>query len=344
MATHLTSDELAHLMEDADHYNDSHPDTVLFVLKYAGGRPDALSAEIARVDEHGIAFHVQTVGGVGGEHVVGFAEPALTLDSARSGMQTLMMKARGNAGDSVPLTSLEEEIVSIAGLRTFETTVTAIRDLTPRMREITFAGGLDEYRSTSPDQFLLVTPPGEGATAPGYYTVRRWRAEEAEMDMWFVLHDHAGPVSGWAAWAAAGDVVTLWGPRSSYDPPPAIESQLLVADDTGIPAIAAILEHTSLPTHVIVETYDPDHRVDLADGNTVTVDWLYRGDEEPGTGSRLLDAVTGLDRDWDDVYAFGAGESRQMTSIRKHLRHVVGMTAEHVQMTGYWRRRRPIAD
>ena len=36
--------------------------------------------------------------------------------------------------------------------------------------------------------------------------------------------------------------------------------------------------------------------------------------------------------------AFGAGESRHITEIRRHLRHEVGLPATAVSMAGYWRR------
>jgi NADPH-dependent ferric siderophore reductase len=256
-------------------------------------------------------------------------------------MYALLAKARDIAGDRVPSTSLEIEIAETAKLPTYETSVSAVREITPRMREITFSGGLDRYSPLSPDQFLLVKLPTTGATetsAQAYYTVRRWRPDPGEIDMWFVLHGDQGPLSKWAARAKPGDQVALWGPRSSFDPPPSSTSLLLVADDTGLPAVAAILESSALPGHVIIETLDPGHAVDLDRSAGVSVEWTYRHDSEPGTGTRLLDAVRRLDIDWNDVYAFGAAESRQITSVRRLLRQEQGLPMENVQMTGYWRR------
>ena len=45
--------------------------------------------------------------------------------------------------------------------------------------------------------------------------------------------------------ARPGDPVALWGPRTAYAPPAGTDWYLLVADETGLPAVAAILE--SLP-------------------------------------------------------------------------------------------------
>ena len=337
----LTRDDFDQLMDDAEHYNDSHPDTVLFVARLAGGLTEAETAQIVAVDEQGTQMRIRVGSGASREARVDFDDPATTLEAARAALHGLLLKARGAAGDDEPLTSLEKEILAVASLTTHQTSVTAVRDITPHMREITFGGGLDDYRPLPPDQFLLVMLPdadGGGSPSQAYYTVRRWRPDKGQIDMWFVLHDHDGPVSGWARGVEPGDPVALWGPRSSFDPPDGTSSLVLVADDTGVPAIAAILESSEVPAHVIIETYDVDHRVELGSGSPTTVQWLYRSQDEPGTGSRLVDAVKGLDVDRAGVYAFGAGESRQVTAIRKHLRHEKGMSAGNVQMTGYWRR------
>jgi NADPH-dependent ferric siderophore reductase len=57
-----------------------------------------------------------------------------------------------------------------------------------------------------------------------------------------------------------------------------------------------------------------------------------------GTGGRLPAAMEALDAEVDGTYFFGAGESREMTSIRKHLRQGRGLPREQVQTTAYWRR------
>lgn len=95
---------------------------------------------------------------------------------------------------------------------------------------------------------------------------------------------------------------------------------------------------------MLVETVDARHVIELPQRFGVAVTWLYRGDDEPGTGDQLFGAVRALDLAGHTdrgLVAFGAGQSRQMTQIRKYLRHEIGMTADNVSMTGYWRRNRP---
>lgn len=328
----LSREDLDQLVEDAEHLNDEHEDTVSFVAKFAGEWADVEHASVSAADIGGFDFDVALDDGSSTSRRIEFPALVSDIDQVRMAFYALLGDARERAGDAVPLTSLEVELAEVAMLTTFQSTVSRIRDLTPHMREVTLVGGLDEFGPIGPDQFLLVTPPDSSGEA--YYTVRRWRAEEGEMDMWFVLHGDHGPLSRWAGSAAPGDVVTLWGPRTSFEPPAGTGSLLLVADDTGLPAIAAIMDATDLPVSVIVETYDEDHVVDLPG----PVEWLFRGDDAPGTGGRLCAAVEALEGDLPNTYVFGAGESREMTAIRKHLRNERGLSRESVQMTSYWRR------
>ncbi|MEM9516825.1 MAG: SIP domain-containing protein, partial [Actinomycetota bacterium] len=58
----------------------------------------------------------------------------------------------------------------------------------------------------------------------------------------------------------------------------------------------------------------------------------------PGTTGLLIEAVGRRALDVPGLYALGAAESREVTAVRKHLRHDVGMAPDQVAMTGYWRR------
>ena len=133
-------------------------------------------------------------------------------------------------------------------------TVAAVDDVVDGLRQITF-GGLHGHEPIGPDDFFLVIRPKpgqehilDGGTDFGalralpedrwpdwaYYTCRRWRPDAGELDAWFVLHEHDGPISGWARRAAIGDRVLLWGPRAAFEPPPDTTRLLLVGDETGL--------------------------------------------------------------------------------------------------------------
>ena len=90
---------------------------------------------------------------------------------------------------------------------------------------------------------------------------------------------------------------------------------------------------------MLAETTDPDHAITFP-GRRTNVRWSYRGTEAPGIGGALLDMVRRHAGDHGGALAtaFGAGESRRITEIRRYLRHEVGLPATAVSMTGYWRR------
>lgn len=251
----------------------------------------------------------------------------------------------------------------IAALRTHVTQVVGTAQVTPHVRRITFGGGdLTTFEPLGPDQFLylLLPPPGraeltidagftwesfwtmpdEDKPVGAYYTVRHHRPEAAEIDIDAVLHDDAGPASAWAATARPGDPAALWGPREAFAPPDGTDWYLLVADETGLPATAVILE--TLPPGAVVRAFvevpDASEEQPLAtDRGDVAVTWLHRGDRPAGTTTQLVDAVRSLERPGGRPYAWGGGESRAVTAVRRYLRHEVGLERAQVSMTGYWR-------
>jgi NADPH-dependent ferric siderophore reductase len=258
------------------------------------------------------------------------------------------------------LTSLEREMANQGTIPTRVVHVTAIADVAPNIRQITI-GGLGGHVPLGPDDFFLVMLPKPGfehqldgdpefsyfmalpddeKPSWAYYTCRRWHLGTGEMDLWFVLHEHDGAVSGWARGAQVGDRVGLWGPREGFEPPKGTSAHLLVGDETGLGAFAAILddEADGVPVHVIVESDDGTPVLDLPARPKDTVQWVSRDGCGHGEGTALVDAVAALSLDVDGLYAYGAAESREVTAVRKHLRREVGMPATQVQMIGYWRR------
>ena len=258
-------------------------------------------------------------------------------------------------------------MAEIARIRTFLTRVSAVEDVHPHLRQITFAGGdLTTFEPIGPDTFcyLLLPPPGRDELGIDqsftweqhsqmtsdeqpvgvYYTVRRWRPEAAELDMLCVLHGdgdgEGGPASGWAARAERGDPVALWGPRTAYHPPPETDWLLLAADETGLPAVAAILEQLpdAVPAIVLAEVADRFEHQPLPTSPTIDITWLHRDGAPPGTTTLLADAVRRLAWLGGRPYVWGGGESRAMTAIRGHVRHEIGLEQASVSLVAYWRR------
>jgi NADPH-dependent ferric siderophore reductase len=263
----------------------------------------------------------------------------------------------------------DEAVTGLAPrLRTHLTRVVRTGNRTPHLRRITFAGGdLETFAPLdAPDQFLylLLPPPGrreltidasftweafytmgdDVRPVGAYYTVRHHRPARAEIDIDVVLHAEgaggAGPASRWAASAAPGDPVALWGPRSTFTPPAAgVDWYLLVADETGLPATAAILDRLppGVEVRVVAEVADAGERQPLAGRPGVEVRWLHRDGAPAGTTTALADAVRALDRPPGRPYVWGGGESRAMSAVRRFVRHEVGVERARVSLTPYWR-------
>lgn len=128
-------------------------------------------------------------------------------------------------------------------------TVTSVRDLTPGMRRIEVGGGdLSSWRSSGhPDEYVLVQVP-DGAATPGweddaaagrFYTVRAWDGATMTLDV--VVHDH-GHGSDWARRCQPGSPVVVGAPRGYWAPPAGTTERVVLADATGLPAVARILD------------------------------------------------------------------------------------------------------
>lgn len=226
--------------------------------------------------------------------------------------------------------------------------------------------------------YLLLPPPGRPDLAPdqtfsweengrspaeeqvvgAYYTVRRWRDDASELDVLVVLHGDghghghdaapaatgtharsAGHASAWAARAEPGDRIALWGPRAIYDPPPDTDRLVLIADETGLPAVAAIVEQRrpGIPVLVIAEIPSDGDRPELPLDPDVEVRWLHRAGAVAGTTTLLVDAVRSLPPFEGTPYVWGGAESHAMTEVRRHVRGERDLPRDRVALTGYWR-------
>jgi NADPH-dependent ferric siderophore reductase len=352
------------------HVNAEHDDAILFVARVLGDRPTAVTARAASLDADGVHIALDD----GHTVTVLFATPATSAADVSAQLTALVHAARASAraaGIDHPVTSIEQERARLDAIKTFFTTVVRVEDLTPGLRRITFGGGdLADVRWLSPDQFFYVLLPPLGSTQMSidrtftweqvrelppdvqprgaYYTVRHHRPEVNEIDIDVVRHGDDVPesrsASTWAAHAGPGDVAALWGPRTSWEPPADTQAYLLVADETGLPAVGAIMDHlpSDATVRVVVEVADAQEQQPLAVGPDVQVTWLHRNGAEPGTTTQLVDAVRALtDSDrWPagQVYAWGGGETKAMTATRRHLRDHVRLARHQVSMVGYWRR------
>ena len=243
----------------------------------------------------------------------------------------------------------------------FQATVLASRHLTAGMIRVTFGGqDLSDFPGTGvADEYLRLFFPdpdtgrlhlphideegrwtypdgGREAMRCSTYTVRRHRKAEGEVDIDFVAHP-GGLASEWALQARPGDTITLNRPRGLYAPPSDITWQLLVADATGLPALARILEQT--PAHVqsrvFIEVAELEHEQKLSDHPNAKITWLHKSGN--GTApSRMEDVVRAVPLPSGSGYVWVAGEQLVVRAIRKYVRHELKLPPERYQLVGYW--------
>lgn len=170
------------------------------------------------------------------------------------------------------------------------------------------------------------------------YTIRDVRAQPAELDIDFALHGDLGPASRWAGAAAPGDRLTLLAPvvpdngGVDFQPPDGTDWVLVCADESALPAVAAILEWLpqGTPVRAWISVADPADRIPLPTKCEAEITWVPRT-------SSLPDAVAAAPFPPGTPYAWLAGES---TLVRDTRRHLVGPRAfprSAVTFTGYWR-------
>jgi NADPH-dependent ferric siderophore reductase len=167
------------------------------------------------------------------------------------------------------------------------------------------------------------------------YTVREFRPEVAELDIDFVVHGTDGVAGPWATSVEAGAPVAFIDQGRGWKPVPA-ESYLLVADETGLPAIAGVLRDMPRDAvgHAVIEISDAADAQDVAAPNGINVHWVVRARERPGTlalaTAQSLEIV-------GTPYVFVVGESALATGLRRWAVAQRGIPKTHVTFCGYWR-------
>lgn len=220
----------------------------------------------------------------------------------------------------------------------------------------TSAGPADHVKVFFPDQEsgLLVVPtvtpdgiqpPEHGTPTARDYTPLEFRpagddqeGSPAELDIDFVLHGDEGPASAWAARATPGDVVAIAGPRGSQLAPEGIGGLIVVADETALPAASRWLSAVdpSVPVTALFDVADDSVSAYLPASVADRVDarWLTRA----SGASTVEAALRELGPIGDDTFVFLAGEAGALIPLRHYLRRELGLPAEQVVASGYWKR------
>jgi NADPH-dependent ferric siderophore reductase len=156
--------------------------------------------------------------------------------------------------------------------------------------------------------------------------------EGRAFDLDVLRHPDAGPAAAWAERAQVGDRLVVVGPRGSARAPQDAERALLVVDGTSLPAASRFLDDLPESTSVDVLVYG-DLTADAAeaylDSERAVAVFDAAGDLVTEARDLVPDAGT---------FVFAAGEASALTPLRRYLRRELGLSAEQVVMSGYWRR------
>ncbi|MEU9144277.1 siderophore-interacting protein [Streptomyces sp. NPDC048349] len=240
---------------------------------------------------------------------------------------------------------------------------------------VTFGGeSLADFRSGGFDQSLslFLPPPGQEHTVlPSTdeddwfaawrgmpdgerpvmrsYTVREQRrtAEGVdELDIDFVLHGDSGPASRWAGRAVTGRRIMAIGPVVAqnksvrFQPPAGSDAVWMYADETALPAAAAILERLPAGTRVRAwfEVPHQDDRLALSTPADAEITWMVREGDGRDRTEQVLNALRAAGPLAGQApYVWLAGEAGTVRAARRHFVQERSVDRRSVRFTGYWR-------
>jgi NADPH-dependent ferric siderophore reductase len=217
---------------------------------------------------------------------------------------------------------------------THELTVVDAADLTPLMRRVTLTGeSLSSFECWPGQDVVLHLAEVSGAGVRRRYTVRDFDRGARRFSLDFVLHGH-GPGAYWAANAAAGDRLQVFGPRGKVAMSDA-GWQLYLGDESALPAIAEMAAALTPSTSgvAIIEVNDANERQPIP--GPLDVWWVYRDGAPAGTTTLLDESLRDLSLPDGDRHAFVFGESRVVRRLRDALQ-ARGLAPGELAAKGYW--------
>lgn len=233
--------------------------------------------------------------------------------------------------------------------------VHAIHTLSPRMRRVVFTGvsptDLADLADMSPGAAIkFMFPLSANGAADRMlgraYTIRRYHAERAELEVDFVVHDETpaaqhGPAARWLEHAAPGDEVEFAGPKRGFQMNPAAPWTLLVGDETALPAIFAILESLPerTPVHAYIAISDARARLPLEgafSGHPRSHDIHWIEADTAHAGAMVVGALSAQQLPTGTPQVFLAGEASLLRQVRTLLEGTWAVPRDAIDAKGYW--------
>lgn len=178
------------------------------------------------------------------------------------------------------------------------------------------------------------------------FTVRAFRAhgtDGPELDVDLVLHGtpgdgSTGPAATWAQTCEVGSAIAILDEGYTFNPGPELRDLRIVADESGLSAVAGIL--ASLPAdasgEALIEIPSDEDRQELVAPPGVEVNYLVRTDHAARPGAAALAALRERPVPALPFYGWAVGEQSLATGARKHWIDA-GTPKGDVTFCGYWR-------
>jgi NADPH-dependent ferric siderophore reductase len=239
--------------------------------------------------------------------------------------------------------------------------VKRVTAITPEVRRVTLTGAeLEGFTTLAPEDHvkLFFPHPGErrptlpvlgplGLRLPTFgpkpigrdYTPRRCDPQAQELDIDFFLHGQ-GVASAWAARAEPGQLLGVAGPRGSYVMTRDFPWQLLIGDETALPAMARRVEELPSTTRALVVALvnGPAEEQPLRGRGPIEVRWVHRPAPNADASERLLAALSTLELPEGQGFTFVAGEVSEVRRVYGYLLRERGLPKSHLHVSGNWKR------
>ena len=236
-------------------------------------------------------------------------------------------------------------------------TVAALADESESMRRFTLEA--PEFRDPGveqPGEIITLGWPGEDGelvmplprwrfppgTPDGHhwrnFSVRRFDPAAGTLDVEFFLHGTTGRAAAWGIGAKTGDTIGFGGPRTHWLPAAGAEWHLLLADETGLPALLAIAENLPAGQRAValIEVADERDRREAESAAAVEWHWVFRGERAAGTTNLMLELLKTIELPAGPGQVWGGGESLVMRDLRRHAAAEIPSLVSS-QILGYWR-------
>ena len=218
-----------------------------------------------------------------------------------------------------------------------ELTVARAGRVTPRMHRVALRGDdLADFESPAFDDHVKVFVAADGGEPHARdYTPRRFDAATGELLLDFAVHED-GPVTRWALSAAAGDRLSVGGPRGSK-PIAGVRSWLLIGDETALPAVGRKIEESGPDDSLVCVAGIADAAAEQRFDSDANLDarWVHRPPERAADPEPLLDAVRALDVP-PGTFVWIAAEAGVARALRRHFLDEREHPPGWLKAAGYW--------